>query len=846
MRFTTLVSLLVLLVAPLALAAISNDDVLVEVSALVARIGSYSADHPDAAGAFKPWTGRTVAYETPLLIHSYPTLEPAYYYVPITSKNGDASFVTLGADDGVWQAFGHQHGAPLVQVDRSRAAAELGKALDTHVDGDDVRIVSMPDKHLYWHAGTPGDREAFVDLSDPTSIRIGLDKTIAPAQPRLPTPPANAGLGFGSTNGDGATDTRDRYPASYNIQDVPFHYQGTSYNCGPAASEMVMDYWGPDIYQEDVADVANCGPSVGSYADDVRRTGHFSTVSSAVQNASLQGYNERGIGYGALDCWWSNPDTGDPDYPTRYSDLKTLISSDYPVLVLTHYDTSHNSGHFRVIKGYDDNTNVFIVHDPWYSAPYQGPNVQFTQATFVDNLWTRWYRWRTLISPWEIDIDAPDGVLGGTQFTVSATVTYRGPHPFDGQNSAASPTATIDTSPLFTLATGETATKSLSLSTSNTSSTVSWQLDAPEELLGNIIGVMARGLISDSSTSYPSYSDSIGGQAWHPITIHDASLIIVDRSGTGHFETIQEGLTYADSGDTVEVRSGVYTGSQNRDLHFGGKAIVLRSQAGADVTVIDCLFEGRGLDMRSGETASTVIDGFTVRYGLATGTSYPENSGGGMILIGSSPTIRNMVFAYNQAPNAAGGIACLDYSSPYLWNVEFRGNVAESNGGGGMLAYSHSNPSLIECLFDNNNSEICGGGLWAYFLSAPTVEHCTFVNNTATLHGGAIACGQESPATIENCTLYANLAPNAGGIDLDDSAALIRNTIISWSVAGPAVQCSGTNPTFSHNNIYGNAGGDNLCGIYAGLGNIYEDPLFCDAANDDFTLEDCSPCIGAG
>ncbi len=839
--------LLTLTVASLASAAISPVDALQSADALITRVAAYTADVPDAAGAFEPWSGGRVEPGAPLLVNSYPALEPIYYYVRLTGDDGVMSFVTIGADDGAWHAYGSVETRAAQLVDRGEATAALATALTRPLTEDNIRIVSMPDKRLYWHAGTPGNGEAFVELADASNIHIGLDETISPPQPELPEPPPDA-AGSSSTPApeSDTSDGGDRYPTSYDIVGVPHYYQVTSYNCGPAASEMVMDYWGEHIPQADVANVANCNPSWGSYSDDVRRTGHFSNTSTAIQNGSLQGYNERGLGYGGLDCWWSYPGTGDPDYPDRYDDLKNLVSSDYPVLMLTYYDGGHGGGHFRVLKAYDDNTNVFIVHDPWYSGAYSGPDLHFSQTFLVDNLWEYSDRWATLIAPWEVDIDAPHEVYSSTQFTVSATVTYRGPHPFNGQNSASSPTATIDTSPLFTLATGETATKPLFLSTSNTSSTVSWQLDASETLMGGLISVLARGLISDSSYSYSSYSDSIGGQASHPTFILDQTGIIVDQAGSGDFLTIQEGIDAADPGDTVLVLPGVYIGQQNRNLHFDGKAVTLRSTGGRDATIIDCLFAGRGFNLQSGETTTTIIEGFTLTHGLALGDTWPDNCGGGMLLVGTSPTISDMVLAYNQAPTSGGGIACIEYSEPEISDVVFLGNDTVTNGGGGVLAYSNSRPVMTDCLFKENTSDYYGGAVWAGSASPAWMERCTFIGNSTTNHGGAVVFSQESPGVMWDCSLYGNSGAITGGVYFNNSAALARNTIVAGSTSGAGVTCVNSSPTFQNCCSFGNAGGDYLCGDYVGNNNIFEDPRYCDAPGGDLTLEDCSPCIGGG
>ncbi|GAH77375.1 unnamed protein product, partial [marine sediment metagenome] len=105
--------------------------------------------------------------------------------------------------------------------------------------------------------------------------------------------------------------------------------------------------------------------------------------------------------------------------------LVDLIGDGYPILVLQHYDESHNSGHFRVVIGYVKNGGIsqLIVHDPWYSGYYAGPNVYIDYNIFVD-LWTRYSNWALFICPWEITVSCSSLVVINSTFTMSANVEY--------------------------------------------------------------------------------------------------------------------------------------------------------------------------------------------------------------------------------------------------------------------------------------------------------------------------------------------------------------------------------------------------------------------------------------
>ena len=353
----------------------------------------------------------------------------------------------------------------------------------------------------------------------------------------------------------------------------------------------------------------------------------------------------------------------------------------------------------------------------------------------------------------------------------------------------------------------------------------------------------------------------------------------VEKSGDGTswieaFKTIKEGMDIAVYrggmyGDIVVVKSGTYTGPGNKNLNFSGKAITVRSEDGPEATIIDCENEGMGFIFNNIETSSSVVDGFTIRNENFLG-------GGGIYCLYSCPNISNCIITNGSGP----GIYC-ENASPLITNCTITENI--TNRGAGIYCLGDSNPTITKCIITGNSAtDWCGGGiLFDGTTNNPsaTISNCIIAENYSNESGGGIHCRLASPK-ITNCIIKANIAKTGGGISCDwISDSIITNCTISEneSTFGGGFYCFGSSPFITNCILWNNNASDSGAEIYNNIntsiltishsdlqggiqsifntngatatdggGNINVDPIFVDPTNDNFRLQQGSPCIDSG
>jgi hypothetical protein len=227
--------------------------------------------------------------------------------------------------------------------------------------------------------------------------------------------------------------------------------------------------------------------------------------------------------------------------------------------------------------------------------------------------------------------------------------------------------------------------------------------------------------------------------------------------------TIQQGIAAAANGDTVLVAPGTYY----ERINFLGKAIIVTSEHGPDVTVIDGSLGGTVVTFLSREGRDSVLSGFTIRRG------FNVYGGGGIVVGGSSPTIRDNTITENGGCSGAG--ISSGGSAPRIErNKVIRNRVEVCTGGWGIGIYVLGTASgLAAEIFDNDISDntstgsTFGGGVALYGAGAAILRGNVISRNMTV---GPYGCGwggglisiNYTQATLVDNLIVGNTARTSG------------------------------------------------------------------------------------
>ncbi|MEQ1743809.1 MAG: choice-of-anchor Q domain-containing protein [Saprospiraceae bacterium] len=308
----------------------------------------------------------------------------------------------------------------------------------------------------------------------------------------------------------------------------------------------------------------------------------------------------------------------------------------------------------------------------------------------------------------------------------------------------------------------------------------------------------------------------------------------------------------------------------------------------ASPVMTDCAFTNNYAAFRGGVLYNSVENSGTCAPVLTdctfTGNTTTYQSGGAIYHVGQELTLDNCTFTNNSA--FIGGAIGVTQGFVTATDCSFLGNSAPANSGAVSISGADVTSTFTRCTFSNNSTPAKGGAVTVYSSFGSTLvvafDRCTFSNNSAA-NGGAVYTSGISDAnlivTLYNCRLFGNTATGRGGAlcsgrndglgyTLCVNSTFYNNTApqggggamgtldVRPNQAVPAlINCIAWGNSSTFGQTAGGQGGLSIefsliqeaacpTGATCGNGMIYnKNPLFVNAAANNFHLQACSPAV---
>lgn len=309
---------------------------------------------------------------------------------------------------------------------------------------------------------------------------------------------------------------------------------------------------------------------------------------------------------------------------------------------------------------------------------------------------------------------------------------------------------------------------------------------------------------------------SVGGGITDHVTPYSAAIRAQDSSVACHLLVIE------DNQSTSPAAQGVVTilGSNAGDTHFTWGYFLENSAAvggavyvsNGEVQLTDCLFRENSAMTGGGLAADNFAGPAHIRIddSIFETNSATVNGGGVSVSTGVNFDAARCTWRWNTAGGTGGAI----YAAPKGFNVS-------------------------SCRFYENAAEV-GAGIWldgsGLWPLGATINNSLFRHNDAAEHGGALAFGDETTVAVSQCTVTANSAGISGSAiyTLYDWVG-VSNSIV-WGNNGVQVDGPGEiNFRFSI-----------IPAFQDGMNCFTANPLFVNAAANDYRLQSGSPAIDMG
>lgn len=234
-------------------------------------------------------------------------------------------------------------------------------------------------------------------------------------------------------------------------------------------------------------------------------------------------------------------------------------------------------------------------------------------------------------------------------------------------------------------------------------------------------------------------------------------------------QTISSATSKVNSGGTIYIAKGTYTGSKNTFITIKkNMTITGQSQSG---TIIES----------QGNSAIFIINsGITVNLKKLTLEKGASLNGGAVINYGNL-NVADTTFKKNTAGGDGGAI--INYGRLTLTGTTFAGNKA--GGGGAIFNYGTLNANNSTFTGNSVNEDEYSSGYGGAISSTGTtsITNCTFKNNTAPFNGGAIYNTGSLKVTGSNFTGNQANDDGIGGAIYNLGTASLTNSNITSSMS---------------------------------------------------------------
>lgn len=277
---------------------------------------------------------------------------------------------------------------------------------------------------------------------------------------------------------------------------------------------------------------------------------------------------------------------------------------------------------------------------------------------------------------------------------------------------------------------------------------------------------------------------------------------IEDGTSAHPFNTIQEGINAAVSGDVVGVAAGTY---------------------------FEDVILGEGIQLIGVDRTSTIIDG---------------GGSGTVVQMQNASLLKGFTIQHGSASFGAGIVTS---GSPMISHNIIRNNAQGSGGSGAAIHGNCSSPTITNNLITENtaDTQFHSGAVGFINCSSPYIANNVIWDNTGRGAINFTLPAGNAPNVLNN-TIFSN---SGAGIKIDmrvnQSTVIVANNILTGNTTGIQMDfgAPANLPTIVHNDVFGNSVNyTGMADITGTNGNVSVDPVFL----DEFHLAANSPLIDTG